>query len=100
MILSRVWYLLLAAAAVLGLAVAMVATSVLDERAAQTVQDSLRRDRFELEATLKLDARSRIDAIAPLAAHGDVRSALREATGRQAGAAIDEAITTRLHSKL
>lgn len=100
MILSRVWYLLLAIAAVAGLALAMVSVRVIDDNADEAVRDSLRRDRFELEATLKLDARSRIDAIAPVAANGDVRTALREATGRRGDAAIDPAISARLTTRL
>lgn len=100
MILSRVWYLLLAIAAVMGLAFAMVSVRLLDERSEEAVRDGLRRDRFELEAILKLDARARIDAIAPLAAHGDVRSALREATGRREGAAIESATVQRLTTRL
>ncbi|UJR82880.1 MXAN_5187 family protein [Sandaracinus amylolyticus] len=100
MILSRVWYLLLAIAAVMGLAFAMVSVRLLDERSEEAVRDSLRRDRFELEAILKLDARSRIDAMAPLAAHGDVRSALREATGRREGQEIDAAVVQRLTTRL
>ncbi|MDQ3036861.1 MAG: hypothetical protein M3Y87_30995, partial [Myxococcota bacterium] len=100
MILSRVWYLLLAIAAVMGLAFAMVSVRAIDERSEEAVRDGLRRDRFELEAILKLDARSRIDAITPLAAHGDVRSALREATGRRGDAAIDSATVQRLTTRL
>src|SRR5690606_7375392 len=99
MILSRVWYLLLAITAVIGLAFAMVSVRLIDERSEEAVRDALRRDRFELEMILRLDARARIDAIAPLAAHGDVRSALREATGRREGAAIDGATVQRLTTR-
>jgi hypothetical protein len=100
MILTRVWYLFLVIAAVAGLALAMVAVRVIDERSEEAIGDGLRRDRFELEAILKLDARSRIDAIAPLAADGAVRTALREATGRRAEAPIDAAVRTRLTNRL
>lgn len=98
--LTRVWSLLLVVAAVGGMAVAMIGTHVIDERTDDAARASLVRDRFELEALLKLDARARIDAIAPVAANGDVRTALRTATGRAAGAAIDETLSTNLHARL
>ncbi len=100
MILSRVWNLLLVLATVAGVALSLVSVRLLDQRAELAVRDDLRRDRFELEATLKIEARTRIDAIAPIAAHGDVRAALRESTARRAGAEIDPAVATRLGTRL
>lgn len=100
MLFTRFWILILVLGAVAGLSTAMIATHIIDERTDDEARAALIRDRFELEAVLKLDARSRIDAIAPLAAHGDIRTALREASGRAAGAAIDEAVATRLRTRL
>jgi hypothetical protein len=100
MLFTRFWTLILVLGAVAGLSTAMIATNIIDERADDQAREALIRDRFELEAILKLDARSRIDAIAPLAAQGDIRTALREASGRSAGAAIDEAVSTRLRTRL
>ncbi len=98
--LTRFWSLILVLGAVAGLAVAMIGTHVIDERTDDAARASLVRDRFELEAMLKLEARARIDALAPVAANGDVRTALRTATGRAAGADIDETLSTNLHARL
>lgn len=99
MILSRVWYLLLAIAAVMGFAFAMVSVRLIDAQSEEAVRDDLRRDRTELEQLLRLDARTRIDAIAPLAAQGDVRSALRDAN-RRGTSELDPAIVQRLTARL
>ncbi len=100
MLLSRFWILVLAIAAGLGIAVAVIATRLLDEQVHEQTVVELARDRLQLEMVLKLDARTRIDAIGPIAANGDVRSALREANSRQAGAEIAEATRTRLGTRL
>jgi hypothetical protein len=100
MLLSRFWFLLLAALAGAGVAVAAVSTNLYNEREDDTVRVMLGRDRFELEMALRIEARAQIDSIAPLAAHGDVRSALREASGRAAGAEVPEAVATRLRTRL
>ncbi|MFO0686639.1 MAG: MXAN_5187 family protein [Sandaracinus sp.] len=98
--LTRFWSLILVLGAVAGIAIAMIGTRMIDERTDDATRAALVRDRFELEALLKLDARARIDAIAPLAAHNDVRTALRTATGRAAGAQIDETLSTNLRTRL
>jgi hypothetical protein len=100
MLLTRFWLLILAFAAGAGLAVAVIATRLVDERSSLTARSELSRDRLELEMVLKLDARTRIDAIAPLAANGDIRTALREANARQAGTETPEALRTRLRTRL
>ena len=83
MLLSRFWYLFLAVAATTALAAALLAQGMVNRQYDSDLQDSLRRDRFEVEAVMKLDARSRIDAIGPIAAHQDVRNGLREASARR-----------------
>lgn len=100
MLLSRFWILLLAVLAGAGVAIAAVATSLYNEREEDTIRVLLSRDRFELEMALRIQARAQIDAIAPLAAHADVRSALREASGRAASAAVPEEASTRLRTRL
>ena len=100
MLLTRFWFLILAIAAGAGLAIAVIATRLVDERSSLTARSELARDRLELEMVLKLDARTRIDAIAPLAANGDIRTALREANARQAGTETPEALRTRLRTRL
>ncbi len=99
MILSRVWYLLLVIAAVMGFAFAMVSVRLIDSQSEEAVRDDLRRDRTELEQLLRLDARLRIDAIAPLAAQGDVRSALRDAN-RRGNNDLDPTLVGRLTTRL
>ncbi|MEC7526362.1 MAG: hypothetical protein VYE22_41160, partial [Myxococcota bacterium] len=100
MVLSRFWYLVLAGAAVFAFATALLAASLVNEQWERSVRSDLIRDRFEVEALLKLDARSRLDAIAPIAANSDVRTALQRASGRRAGQDIDEELSEGLQRKL
>ncbi|MET0342817.1 MAG: MXAN_5187 C-terminal domain-containing protein [Polyangiales bacterium] len=81
MLLSRVWFLVLAVAAILGLSTALVARGYINREQADHVDEQLRRDRFGAELLMKLDARARIDALAPIAADGEVREALRKKRG-------------------
>jgi len=77
MLLSRFWYLLLAVAAIMGLSTALLARGMFNRGEVVHADEGLARDRFELELSMKLDARSRIDALAPIAADGTVREAVR-----------------------
>ena len=77
MLLSRIWFLLLAVAAILGLSSALLARGMFNRDEINDVDEHLRRDRFGAELLLKLDARARIDALAPIAADGDVREGVR-----------------------
>jgi hypothetical protein len=83
MLLSRFWYFLLAAAFGATLTAALLAQAIFNRQYDGELANQLRRDRIELELWFRLDARSRLDAIAPLAAHGDVRAALRKANARR-----------------
>src|SRR4051794_13321743 len=97
MLLSRVWFLVLAVAATLGLSTALLARGVINREQLATVDEQLVRDRFATEMLLKLDARARLDAVAPIAADGTVREAVRGAKkvdGQEAGKALRE----RLHT--
>ena len=100
MVLSRSWYLILSGAAILGVAAALLAASLINDQWQRAATSDLIRDRFEVEALLKLDARTRLDAIAPIAANPDVRTALRRAGARRADTPIDPEITTALGTKL
>lgn len=62
--LSRFWYLALAVAAAAGIGAALLAQGVINTRSDTHVEASLLRDRLELEALLRLEARSRLDRIA------------------------------------
>jgi hypothetical protein len=77
MLLTRIWFLLLAVAAILGLSTALLARGMFNRDEIGDVDEHLRRDRFGAELLLKLDARARIDALAPIAADGDVREGVR-----------------------
>ncbi len=79
MILSRFWTLLLAVAAAAGLAAALLAQRVLEDQGDQTHRGALLRAHVEIDLWLRLEARTRIDAIAPLAAHRVVRESLAAA---------------------
>jgi len=100
MIGSRIWYLLLAAAAASALAAAMLGQAAFNRQYDHQLTDQLRRDRFEIELMLRMDARSRIDAIAPLAANPDVRSALRAASARRNRNAVEDDAREGLTAKL
>ena len=78
---SRFWYFLIAALAGAGLAAAYAAQATINQNYDTRLEERLRRDRVELELRLRYDARRRIDGIAPIAAHPDVRSTLSRATG-------------------
>lgn len=77
MLLTRIWFLVLVVAAILGLSTALLARGMFNRDEVSDVDEHLRRDRFGVELLLKLDARARIDALAPLAADGDIRDGLR-----------------------
>src|SRR6476659_9854933 len=77
MLLSRFWVLLLAVAAIFGLSTALLARGMFNRGEVVHADEGLRRDRFEVELSMKLDARARIDALAPIAADGVVREAVR-----------------------
>jgi hypothetical protein len=83
MVLSRFWVFALSIVAAAAAAAALLAQGMVNRQTLSDLDDGLRRDRLEVEQTLKLDARARLDAIAPLAAHPDVRTALRTATNRR-----------------
>ncbi|HJL16456.1 MAG TPA: hypothetical protein RMH99_12415, partial [Sandaracinaceae bacterium LLY-WYZ-13_1] len=100
MILSRFWYFVLSVAAAFAFATALLAASLVNDQWRRATVNDLVRDRFEVEALLKLDARSRLDAIAPIAANSDVRTALRTASGRDAGEPVDEEVREGLQQKL
>lgn len=96
MLLSRVWFLVLAVAAILGLSTALLARGVINREQLGNVDEQLRRDRFATEMLLKLDARARLDAVAPIAADGTVREAIRgkKVDGKDATTALKDRLRT------
>ncbi|MFW5921182.1 MAG: hypothetical protein ACOCUS_05025, partial [Polyangiales bacterium] len=97
MLLSRFWLFLLTVAAGTALAAALLAQSTYNRQSDSHLADQLRRDRVEMELWLRLDARARLDAIAPIAAHGDVRSGLSETSGKDE---VDEDTANELEQTL
>jgi hypothetical protein len=96
MLLSRIWFLVLAVAAILGLSTALLARGMFNRDEVSDVDEHLRRDRFGVELLLKLDARARIDALAPIAADGDVREGVR---GKKVnGQSAEKGLKERLRS--
>ena len=96
MLLSRVWFLVLAVAAVMGLSMALVARGFINREELGYVDEQLRRDRFGAEMLLKLDARARLDALAPIAADGDVRDGVRKkrVDGQEASKGLKDRLRT------
>lgn len=100
MLLSRFWFFVLAAATATAASAAVLSVQVFNRQYDAEIADQLRRDRFELELLLRVDARTRIDAIAPIAAHNDVRTALRAASGRRDRTQIDGEARQRVGERL
>jgi hypothetical protein len=96
MLLTRIWFLVLAVAATLGFSAALLARGAFNRDELADVDEHLRRDRFGVELLLKLDARARIDAIAPLAADGDIRDGVRgkKVNGQDAAKGLRERLRT------
>lgn len=96
MLLSRVWFLVLAVAAILGLSTALLARGVINREQLGFTDEQLRRDRFATEMLLKLDARARLDAMSPIAADGTVREAMRgkKVDGQDANKVLKERLRT------
>ncbi len=79
--LSRLWYLVLAAALGVSIAGAFLNKSAASREAEFQLREQLRRDRVEAELWLRLDARLRLDALASLAIEPEVRQTLRSSSG-------------------
>jgi hypothetical protein len=99
MLLSRFWYLVLAAAAIMGITAALLGRGIINRQHLDHIDDGLRRDRFAIESILKLDARARLDTLAPLAADGTIREAVRtrgksKVEGQDGGKALKERLRT------
>jgi len=99
MVLSRFWIFALSIVAMAAIGAALLAQGMVNRQTVANLENGLRRDRLEVEQTLKLDARARIDAIAPLAAHPDVRTALKSASARRSDDEL-RALNTTLKPKL
>jgi hypothetical protein len=81
MLLSRFWYIFLAAAAGAAAAAALVAQSVINTRSDEALADALGRDRVVIDAMLRLEARSRLDRIAFITVDTKLGALLKQAQG-------------------
>ena len=95
---TRFWILLLAVLLGIASSVAWMTRSSATRQASFALSDSLQRDRIEMELWLKLDARMRLDAIAPIAAQPQVIRALRASASNRRE--LDKATSEKLATSL
>jgi hypothetical protein len=94
MLLSRFWYIFLAVIAGAAAGAALLSQGIINARTQEQTSDQLRRDRLELEAILKLEARMRLDRIAFITVDNKLGAALKQAAG-----VSDEKVLAKLASE-
>ena len=101
MLLSRIWYFILAAAFAVVSAALFMAQAAMNHRQAENVEDRLRRDQFEVELWMMLDDELRADALVALASNPALQSPIRQAAEKTAESLkIDASTRTRLEDKM
>src|SRR5262245_10175594 len=81
MLLSRFWYVFLAAAAAAAVGAALLGQAVINARSDEALADALARDRAMVDVMLRLEARSRLDRIAFITVDSKLGGLLRSAQG-------------------
>lgn len=81
MLLTRFWYIILAVIAAAGASAALLSLGVINRQGTEHVADELRRDRTDLDAILRLEARARLDRIAFISVDNKLGSLLKQAAG-------------------
>ena len=81
MLLTRFWYIILAVVASAGASAALLSLGVINRQGAEHVGDELRRDRTDLDAILRLEARARLDRIAFISVDNKLGDVLKQAAG-------------------
>jgi hypothetical protein len=81
MLLSRFWYIFLAVAAGAAASAALLSMGVINRQEIEHVTDELARDRSEIDAILRLEARARLDRIAFISVDNKLGSLLKQASG-------------------
>ncbi|HET8933666.1 MAG TPA: MXAN_5187 family protein [Polyangiales bacterium] len=81
MLLTRFWYIILAVIAAAGASAALLSLGVINRQGAEHVGDELRRDRTDLDAILRLEARARLDRIAFISVDNKLGAVLKQASG-------------------
>jgi hypothetical protein len=79
MLLTRFWYIILAVIAAAGASAALLSLGVINRQGAEHVGDDLRRDRTDLDAILRLEARARLDRIAFISVDNKLGGVLKQA---------------------
>ena len=97
---ARFWYFVVATVAGVALALAFLAHAAFAREARGNVDDHIRRDRFEVELWLRLDAQARLDAIRPMTVNTDIATALEESNVRPAGQLLAAGTRTRVETTL
>lgn len=97
---ARFWYFVIATVAGAALALAFLAHAAFEREARTNVDDHVRRDRFEVELWLRLDAQARLDAIRPMTVNADIASGLEESNARPAGQLLAAGTRTRVETTL
>lgn len=80
MLLTRFWYIILAVIASAGVSAALLSLGVINRQAEEHVTDELHRDRTDLDAILRLEARARLDRIAFISVDNKLGSLLKQAS--------------------
>src|SRR4051812_14086 len=94
MLLSRFWYLFLAVSAAAAAAAALLSQGIINDKANEQLADALRRDRIELEAVLRMEARARLDRISFISVDPKLGGLLRQAAGTS-----DEKVLAKLSTE-
>ena len=94
MLLSRFWYLFLSVTAAAACGAALLAQGVINRSATEHLTDELHRDRIELDAILRLEARARLDRIAFITVDSKLGGLLK-----QAAAISDTKQLTKINSE-
>ena len=81
MLLSRFWYIFLAVVAGAAASAALLSLGVINRQAVEHLGDELARDRTELDAILRLEARARLDRIAFISVDSKLGGLLKQAAG-------------------
>ena len=103
MVLSRFWYVFLAAAAAAAIGAALLGQAVINARSDDALADALARDRAMVDVMLRLEARSRLDRIAFITVDAKLGGLLRQAQGvadekklRELGGQVKEVLRSQV----
>ena len=100
MFLSRFWYLLVATTLGAAVAVLFIARNSYNRARNGDLETLLAKDRIHLQSVLRVDARYRLTALAPIALDQVVRESLTQASGGRRGADMIEEVHQPLLRKL